>query len=60
MLHGRETWIFILREEHRLQVSENGELRRIYGLKKENLTVGWRILHKEKFKFYVFHMIIFG
>jgi hypothetical protein len=41
-------------------VSENEELRRIYGPKEENLTVGWRILHKEELEFSVIHMIMFG
>jgi hypothetical protein len=60
ILYGRETWIFILREEHRLKVSENEELRRIYGPKGEKLTVGWKILHKEELKFFGLHMIMFG
>jgi hypothetical protein len=59
-LYGRETWIFILREEHGLQVSGNEELRRIYGPKEENITVGWRILHKEEIKFSVLHVTMFG
>jgi hypothetical protein len=33
VLHGCETWSLILREEHRLRVSENRVLRRILGLK---------------------------
>jgi hypothetical protein len=34
-LYGCETWSLILREEHRLRVSENRELRRIFGPKME-------------------------
>jgi hypothetical protein len=33
VLHGCETWSLTLREEHRLQVSENRVLRRIFGWK---------------------------
>jgi hypothetical protein len=35
MLHGFETWSLTLREEHRLRVLENRELRRIFGPKRE-------------------------
>jgi hypothetical protein len=34
-----------LREEHRLRVFENRELRRIFGPKRDEITVGWRKLH---------------
>jgi hypothetical protein len=37
-----------LREEHRLRVSENRELRRIFGPKREEVAGGWRILHNEE------------
>jgi len=36
-----------LREEHRLRVSENRVLRRIFGPKKDELTTEWRKLHNE-------------
>jgi hypothetical protein len=36
-----------LREEHILRVFENGVLRRIFGLKRDGVTVGWRKLHNE-------------
>jgi hypothetical protein len=35
VLYGCETWSLILREEHRLKVSENRVLRRIFGPKRE-------------------------
>jgi hypothetical protein len=35
VLYGCETWSLTLREEHRLRVSENRELRRIFGPKRE-------------------------
>jgi hypothetical protein len=38
----------ILRGEHRLRVSENRALRRIFGRKKEEVAGGWRRLHNEE------------
>jgi hypothetical protein len=35
-------------EEHRLMVSENRVLRRIFGSKGDEVTGGWRKLHSEK------------
>jgi hypothetical protein len=40
---GCETWPLSLREEHRLRV-----LRRIFGLKRIEVTGGWRKLHNEE------------
>jgi hypothetical protein len=37
-----------LREEHRLRVFENRVLRRILGLKRDEVTGGWRKLHNEE------------
>jgi hypothetical protein len=37
-----------LREEHRLRVFQNRVLRRIFGLKREKVTGGWRKLHNEE------------
>jgi hypothetical protein len=45
VLCGCETWT--LREEHRLGVFENRVLRRIYGLKRDEVTGEWRKLHNE-------------
>jgi hypothetical protein len=39
---GARRLSLILREEHRLRVFENRELRRIFGLKREEVTEGWR------------------
>jgi len=38
----------MLREEHRLRVFENRVLRRIFGLKRDEVTRGWRKLHNEE------------
>jgi hypothetical protein len=48
VLYGCETWSLILREEHRLKVFENRELRRISGPKREEITGCWRKLHNEE------------
>ena len=48
VLYGCETWSLKLREEHRLRVSENRLLRRIFGPKREGLTGKWRKLHNEE------------
>jgi hypothetical protein len=38
VLYGGETWSLTLREEHRLRVFENRELRRIFGPKRDEVT----------------------
>jgi hypothetical protein len=47
VLCGCETWSLTLREEHRLRVFENKLLRRIFGLKRDEMTGGWRKLHNK-------------
>jgi hypothetical protein len=48
VLYGCDTWSLILGEEHRLRVFENGALRKIFGLKRDEVTGGWRKLHNEE------------
>jgi hypothetical protein len=50
VLYGCETWSLTLREEHRLRVFENKVLRRIFGLKRDEVTEGWRKLHNEELR----------
>jgi hypothetical protein len=38
VLYGCETWSLTLREGHRLRVFENRVLRRIFGLKRDEVT----------------------
>jgi hypothetical protein len=47
VLYGCETWSLILREEHRLRISENRALRRIFGPKRYEMTGDWWKLHNE-------------
>jgi hypothetical protein len=48
ILYGCETWSLTSGEEHRLRVFENRVLRRIFGLKRDEVTGGWRKLHNEE------------
>jgi hypothetical protein len=41
VLYGCETWSLTLREEHRLKKFENRMLRRIFGLKGDEVTGEW-------------------
>jgi hypothetical protein len=43
-----ETLSLTLREEHRLRVTENRVLRRIFGPKRDEVTGGCRKLHNEE------------
>jgi hypothetical protein len=43
--NGCETWSPTLREERRLRVFENRELRRVFGAKRDEVTGEWRKLH---------------
>ena len=45
VLYGCETWSLTLREERRLRVFEDRELRRIFGPKRDEVTRKWRKLH---------------
>jgi len=45
VLYGCETWSLTLREERRLRVCENKELRRIFGPKRGEVAREWRKLH---------------
>jgi hypothetical protein len=49
VLYGCETWSLTLREEHRLRVSENRVLRRIFGPKREE-DGSWRKLHNDELR----------
>ena len=47
-MYGCETWSLASREEIRLRVFENRVLRRIFGLKRDEVTEEWRKLHNEE------------
>jgi hypothetical protein len=46
VLYGYEIWSLTLRKEHRLRVSENRVLRRIFGFRREE-DGSWRKLHND-------------
>jgi hypothetical protein len=48
VLYGSETWPPTLREERRLRVSQNRELRRIFGPRRDEVTGVLRKLHNEE------------
>jgi len=48
VLYGCETWSLTLREKCRLRVFENKVLKRIFGTKRDKVTVEWRKLHNEE------------
>jgi len=48
VLYGCETWSLTLREERKLGVFETMVLRRIFGLRREEVTGKWRRLHNEE------------
>ena len=48
VLYECETWSFTFREELRQRVCENRVLRRIFGLKRHEVTKEWRKLHSEE------------
>ena len=47
VLYGCESWSFTFREERRLRVFENRVLRRIFGPKRDEVTLEWRKLYEE-------------
>jgi hypothetical protein len=49
VLYGCGTCSLMLREEHGLRVFENMVLRRVFGLKRVEVTGGLRKLHNEEF-----------
>jgi hypothetical protein len=51
VLYGCETWLFTLREKHRLRVFENRMLRRIFGPKRDEVTRKRRKLHNEELNY---------
>jgi hypothetical protein len=51
VLYGCKIWSLTLREEHKLRVFENRELRKIFGPKREE-DGSWRKLHNELHSLY--------
>jgi hypothetical protein len=47
VLYGCETWSLTVREKCKLRVYEDRMLRRIFGPKRDEVTVEWRRLHNK-------------
>jgi hypothetical protein len=54
VLYGYETWSLTLREKSKLMVFENKVLRRIFGPKRDEVTMAWRKLHNEELNYLYF------
>jgi hypothetical protein len=48
VLYGYETLSLTLKEDHRLKMFEKSMLRKIYGLKRDEVTGCWSKLHNEE------------
>jgi hypothetical protein len=48
VLSGCETWFLACKEQHRLRAPENRVLRRIFGLKRDEVTGTWKKFHNEE------------
>jgi hypothetical protein len=55
VLYGCGAWSVTLGEEYRLRVSEKRVLRRIFGLKMEDVEGSWRRLHNEELRKFMLH-----
>jgi hypothetical protein len=51
VLYGCETWLLTMREDCRLRVFKNRVLRRIFRLKRDEVTEEWRKLHNEELSY---------
>ena len=49
VLCGCQTWSLILRDKHRLRMTENIGLRKMFRPKRNEVTGEWRRIHKEEF-----------
>ena len=48
VFYGCETWSLTLREERKLRVLENRVLRRVFWLKRDEVTGEWKKLNNEE------------
>jgi hypothetical protein len=48
VLYGFEAWSLTLREEYRLRVLQNREMKKIFGPKRDEIRGEWRRLHNEE------------
>jgi len=55
--YGCEDWLLTLSEKHRLRVSENRVLWRIFGPKRDEVTGEWRKVHNKELNDLYFHIL---
>jgi hypothetical protein len=48
VLYGYENWSLTLKEVHRLSMFQGKMLRRIFGPKRDEVTVEWREVHNKE------------
>jgi hypothetical protein len=60
VLYGCETWSLTLTGGHKLKVSGNRLLRRIFGSKSEDVTGGWKRQHNEELNSLHFGQVLLG
>jgi len=58
--NGCETWSLKLKQDHRLMVSENRVLGRIFGQKREEVVGDWRRLRNEELHNCTLHQTLLG
>ena len=58
VLYGCETWSLTLQEERKLKVFENMVLRRIFGPRRDEVMVDWRLHNEELNDLYSSHNIL--
>jgi hypothetical protein len=47
---GVKLGLLTLREEHRLRVFDNRVLRRIFGVRRDEVMAGWRKMHNKELR----------
>ncbi|KAJ4437965.1 hypothetical protein ANN_13904 [Periplaneta americana] len=60
VLYGGETWALTLREEQRLRAFENKVLRKIFEVKRNEVTGEWRKLHNTELQHCILHLTLLG
>ena len=60
VVYGCETWSLTFREERRLRMFEIMVLRRVFGPKRDEVTMEWRKLHNKELNDCIPHPILFG
>ena len=60
VFYSCETWPLALREEHGLRVFENKVFRKIFGVKRDEITGEWRKLHNAELYACILRLTLLG